>query len=299
MPIPFICPHCGAETEVADRYAGQSGPCASCGNTIHVPAAPMMGVGGQPVAYQPAKKSSVGLIIGIVVATGFVILVCGGILVALLLPAVQAAREAARRNQCNNNMKQISLALLNYEATYKSFPPAYVADENGKPMHSWRVLILPFIEEQSLYDQYDFDKPWNSPENMRLAPLMPSVYACPSDYNEPNETSYLAITGPGTAFPGDQSTKIDDFRDGLSNTIIVAEATGSGVNWLEPRDLDVTTMTFSPNSGPNDPSSNHRGAVNVALADGSVQTMIDGVDPTVLKGMATISGGEPVQLNQW
>src|SRR6476469_182788 len=83
-----------------------------------------------------------------------------GVLVALLLPAVQAAREAARRMQCSNHLKQIGLALQNYHDTFGSLPPAYLADSQGKPIHSWRVLILPFLENTTLYDRYSFDEPW-------------------------------------------------------------------------------------------------------------------------------------------
>ncbi|MEZ6114117.1 MAG: DUF1559 domain-containing protein [Pirellulaceae bacterium] len=83
----------------------------------------------------------------------------------MLLPAVQTAREAARRSQCSSNLKQIELALHNYHDTFKSFPPAYIADANGRPMHSWRVLILPFMEQRELYDQCRFDEPWDGPNN--------------------------------------------------------------------------------------------------------------------------------------
>ena len=96
-------------------------------------------------------------------------LLCAGLpMIALLLPAVQSAREAARRAQCSNNLKQIGLAFHNYHDSYGCLPPAYIPDGNGQPMHSWRVLILPFVEQSPLYDQYDFDEPWNGPNNSKL-----------------------------------------------------------------------------------------------------------------------------------
>ncbi len=87
------------------------------------------------------------------------------LLIAFLLPATRSSRGAARRAQCTNNLKQIALALHNYEQAYKSFPPAYTVDANGRPLHSWRTLILPFLEQESLYRAIDLSKPWNDPAN--------------------------------------------------------------------------------------------------------------------------------------
>ena len=149
MPIQFSCPHCGAETNVTDEYAGQTGPCGQCGKTITIPAAG--GGPGRPYA-PPARKTSGAPVLVIVLVAALVgVVLCGGILTALLLPAIQAAREAARRASCSNNLKQINLALLNYENAHKCFPPAYIPDEDGTPMHSWRVLILPYLEQNALY----------------------------------------------------------------------------------------------------------------------------------------------------
>ena len=173
MPILFTCPHCGLQTNVADEFAGRSGPCAGCGKTITVP-----GPFGEPGG-APANRSGGGATIVVVLAVALgVVLVCGGVLVALLLPAVQAAREAARRSQCTNNLKQIVLALHNYHDVYKCFPSAVLTDESGRPIRSWRVAILPFMEQQALYKQYDFNQPWDSPRNPRWEELpFPSTAA--------------------------------------------------------------------------------------------------------------------------
>ena len=104
---------------------------------------------------------------------------------------------------CSNNMKQIVLALQNYHDVYKSFPAAYIPDENGKPKHSWRVLILPFLERWDLYDAYNFDEPWNGPHNRSLLHRTPPALRCPSTTSsEADTTEYFAVVGPSAAWPG-------------------------------------------------------------------------------------------------
>src|SRR6185312_177731 len=106
------------------------------------------------------------------------------VVLALLLPALQEPRTR-RRNPCFNNLKQIGLGLQDYHYVFKCFPPACITDENGKPMHSWRVSILGFIGQKALYDRYDFNEPWNGPHNSLLAKEMPSVFRCPNDKANP------------------------------------------------------------------------------------------------------------------
>ena len=179
MAIAFSCPHCGAKTNVGDQYAGQTGPCSACGQMVTVPfPGGALGSGGAPAS---RGGMSTGAVIGLVVAVGAVVVfVCGGILVALLLPAVQAAREAARRTQCSNNLKQIALALHNYHDTYLCFPPAYIPDENGKPRQSWRALILPFMDQPQIHQMIDFNEPWDSPKNQAISNMRIPGYCCAS-----------------------------------------------------------------------------------------------------------------------
>jgi type II secretory pathway pseudopilin PulG len=99
--------------------------------------------------------------------TGLTVLAILAVVVAMLLPSVRRARPAARRSQCKNNLKQIGLALYNYEADYHAFPPAYTVDADGKPLHSWRTLILPYLDQQPLYARIDLSKPWDDPANAR------------------------------------------------------------------------------------------------------------------------------------
>jgi len=293
MPISFTCPHCGVHTNVGEQYAGQTGPCASCGKTITVPP-----VSGAPPAYPAPPKSSTGPIIAIVlVAVLAAVLVCGGIMVALLLPAVQAAREAARRAQCSNNLKQIGLAMLNYHDTYLCFPPAVITDADGKPMRSWRVAILPFIEQAPLYEQYDFAEPWDGPNNRALEGMFPPAYRCPSDpLTAPLETSYVMIVGEGT-IGGDpnEAVTMASITDGTSYTILAVEVAASGIHWMEPRDLTVEeAVTFITNPAASEFTQVHPGGVNVLMADGSVRFLSSSMDPQMLRSLLTRNDGQAI-----
>ncbi len=150
-----------------------------------------------------------------------------------------------------NNMKQIALALLNYESVHGVLPPAYTVDDDGKPMHSWRVLILPYIEEQALFDAYDFDEPWDGPNNSTLADKMPEVFRCPScaacarERNNPwklpgkNCTNYFAVVDPETILRAEKGRSFLEIGDGTSNTILFLEAADRQVNWMAPEDLSL------------------------------------------------------------
>jgi len=292
MPIPFTCPHCGTHTNVDDRFAGQTGPCNQCGNMITVP---QFNVGYAPPHRQ--RKSS-GFLVALAVILGFSCL-GGPILIALLLPAVQAAREAARRSQCTNNLKQIGLALHNYHDTYKCFPPAVITDEEGNPRYSWRVAILPYIEQQALFDYYDPNVPWDDPVNQTAGMTSISAYRCPSDgISVPYETNYVMITGLGTVggLPN-ESTAFREITDGTSNTIAVVEIVNSGIGWSEPRDLTIEELSLRLNEGSgNGPSSRHPGGINVLLCDGSTFFIGDGIDPVTLENLFRRDDGNPVAI---
>lgn len=200
------------------------------------------------------------------------------------------------RFQCTNNQKQLSFALLNYEATYNSLPPAYVVGPDGKPWHSWRVLILPYIEEQKLFEQYDFNEPWNGPNNIKLANKMPSLFRCrrdPAQAAQPWNTSYLAIVGPETAWPGAKGMKIEEITDGTDRTLLVVEATESGICWTEPRDMSVAQATGKINS-PNGIRSPHDTGANVVFVGAYAHFLVDETTPEVLRAHITAAGGEDV-----
>jgi type II secretory pathway pseudopilin PulG len=265
---------------------------------VTIPAA----AGATPAAAPPGQRPAstpfpTGAAFAIIAVVGVVMLAVIGILVALLLPAINAAREAARRNHCSNQLRQIGLAMLNYQEVHGCFPPAFIADENGKPMHSWRVLILPYLEEDALYEQYDFDQPWDSPQNLAVAARMPGFYTCPSEGNAaPNTTSYVLVTGPQMAFQGDRSPRIQDFRDGTSKTLLVVETSPPGIGWTEPVDLDAASMTFQINGGPGEIGSQHNGGIAMGVfADCHTKPLSEDMSPADVRALCTRAGNENVQ----
>ncbi len=190
--------------------------------------------------------------------------------------------------------------MLNYHDIYGSFPPASIADANGKPMHSWRVLILPWMEYKELYNQYDFSEPWDSPNNIKLLDKMPRSFACPSWHDSTtNLTSYVAMTGPGTIFPADHTTKIADITDGTSNTLIVVEVANVNIPWTAPQDLDVRTMSVRINDTKRPGiSSKHPGGSHVVFADCSTRFARESITPENLRALCTIAGGEGITADQ-
>jgi hypothetical protein len=164
-----------------------------------------------------------------------------GVMVALLLPAVQAAREAARRMQSSNHIKQQLLALHNFHDTFGTLPPAYTTSGDGKPLLSWRVAILPFVEQKALYDQFHLDEPWDSEHNKQLIANIPEVFRSPNSSTKRGMTNYLAVGGPHGAIakppePGSKTgRRFADFIDGLANTIALVEASDAlAVEWTKP-----------------------------------------------------------------
>lgn len=188
------------------------------------------------------------------------------------------------------------MAVANYESTYGNLPPAYVLGPDGEPWHSWRVLILPYIEEQKLFEEYRFDEPWDGPHNRTLAARMPKIFRF-HNRTEPGQTTtnYLAVVGPHTMWPGVDGRKYADVTDGTANTVLIVENRGLGVNWMEPRDLDFATLPLDFNH-PHGVSSWYKTPA-VSMADGSVRTFPRGSDPLALRAALTASGGEAVSLD--
>jgi prepilin-type processing-associated H-X9-DG protein len=223
---------------------------------------------------------------------------------AVMYPAIRAAREAARKSSCTGHLKQFGVAFHYYHEKFGCFPPAFVADQTGNPMHSWRVLILPFLGDQRLeraYAQYHFNEPWNGPNNRQVADVIDSArinpFACPSSISH-RETNYVAVVGPETVWPGPKATASDEVTDGTSNTILIVEIADSGMRWMEPRDLtfEQASQDINSSSIKFSLSSNHAGGANTLFCDGSVRFLKDDIPSNLLRKLLTATGGETVMF---
>jgi type II secretory pathway pseudopilin PulG len=215
-----------------------------------------------------------------------------GILSGLLLPAIQKSRDSARRAVSMNNLRQIGLAMISYESDQGKLPAQASYDAAGRPLLSWRVHVLPYLEQQTLYSQFHLDEPWDSEHNKPLADKMPPIYASPR-YPSETETLYVLPTGKGLVFDGSNGRTLASISDGTSNTILAVEANpGAAVIWTKPEDLKFDAD--NPWKGLAD---DRAASVSVLMADGSVQAIPRSLDGAKLRGLLTPDGGEAVSLD--
>jgi len=218
-----------------------------------------------------------------------------GVLLGLLLPATQSAREAARRAQCSNNIKQIMLAMHNYHSANNSFPRD-LTDKAGKPLLSWRVAILPYIEQAELYNKFKLDEPWDSPHNKELLKEMPPTLKCPDRAKvEPFTTTYRGFVGAGAMFETGQDIGIASITDGTSNTIAIVEAS-EAVPWSKPADLPFDQQAKPSLRGA---GSSHPGGFNCGFADGSVRFIKNSISAIVFQALITRNGGEVISSDAY
>jgi hypothetical protein len=217
------------------------------------------------------------------------------ILAALLLPAVQSARTAARTTQSKNNLRQIGLSLHNYHDRVRSFPPGGVFADNGTPHHSWQTMLLPYMDQTVLYNTIDFDRPWTDPVNSSAMNTVISTYL------NPNVQGAVSTAGGGAShYAGNRHmlsensfVRIRDVIDGSANTIMAGEVAAGYRAWGDPQNFrdpaDGIRHDAATFGGPGNP-----GGTLFQFVDGSVRTISSTVDPEVLKALATRNGGEIV-----
>jgi hypothetical protein len=215
---------------------------------------------------------------------------------ALLLPATRSARGAAGENASMNNLKQIGLAMLDYEDMHHVLPPAYIADKDGKPLLSWRVMMLPMLEENDLYLQFHLDEPWDSEHNKALIEKMPAAYKAPGSKKEvvdQGKTVYQTVRADSTAFTGDKGKKLAAITDGTSKTIATVETSDDkAVIWTKPDDFELNDKDATGGL-----VGLRKGGFLAAFLDGHVEKIPENADPNAVKALFTRAGGEPVNPN--
>jgi len=214
--------------------------------------------------------------------------------------------SAVRRSVCTSHLRQIGLGLSNYHDHYGQFPPPYIADAAGRPMHSWRVLILPFMDNQALYTAYDLSKPWDHPKNRLLAANAPFLLACPSaEPTLPGATHYFYVVGDRRN--NGQGLQMNEILDDHNGTILVVESDTLSANWMEPRDLTLEEALTGVNAptGVSMSSQHHHegrpgrriGSANVLMVDNSIRYIPENLNQKQLEALLTIDGGERVDWN--
>lgn len=300
MPFEFICPFCHHRTKVDDRYAGQTGPCAGCGKTVAMPrynergvleAAPLV-VTSKSVSRSMARNSFPMLIAAACSATALVALVA---VVWMAWPTIQKRALIAAQNQDIDNMKLIAKALNEYADRHGTYPPPVVYDDKGIPLYSWRVLILPFLGYESLYDTFQLDQPYDSANNLQCMSKMPEEFASPhSDAMAGFQTNYALIIGPGTLFPpaGPLSSKnIDD------PTILLVETKHGLASWTEPGDIDISQGVRPGNRPMKDLGGLYRDSFTAVSAQEEGLRIPNTVPGAVLDSLISPNGGEKVDVS--
>jgi hypothetical protein len=297
MPIPFTCPYCGEKTLAHEQYAGYEGPCVNCGRSVTIPGnAKDVPLESRPV-HRPTHSANPSRIPLLVI--GSLSLVVSLVVVATLLisPAIRAARINATRYRCMGHLEQLALALDAYQRDFGSYPPAFALGPDGKPWHSWRVLVLPYLgsDANEMYKRYDLNQAWNSPHNSQLLTSMPDVFASPAEdiARSRFETSYAAVVGPGFAFNGVQPTRTDQIADGRNQTLLLVEVGGAGIPWMQPRDLDSRSLTYTIGT---DLGGNHEGGMTAVSADAQGHFLRDTLTPQEVHDLLTIAGGEATNI---
>ncbi len=317
MPYLFTCNHCQTKTLVDDRYSGQTGRCVTCGAEIRLPdfAPPekRKSATAPGTPFNSSSKWQAGgsrpLVRRLVAAAIVLVLVlCGAVaMIRYGSPAMTSIQANRIRVQSLRNIERIASALNAYAADHGTYPPPVIRRPDGTLLHSWRVLILPYLDQQELFNDYNMNQPWDSPGNYELASRIPSVFRASQNSVYGGESAYFLITGPGTVFPpAPPGGATDTFRplgprtiaDDPGQTLLVVEAaspTNSYSSWLEPRDLDVGLMQGLVGTSPGREIGgiNIGGAV-VATVDGRSHFLGDQTSPATVMALISASGGEPL-----
>ncbi len=258
-----------------------------------------LGVRIKPPAKDPDLTGDLTPSSQIILAKLTAIFILSYLFLALLLPCLNMARESALRSKCV------------YHDAYDSFPPVFTVDKKGRPLQSWRVLILPFIDSQTtnentkdLYDRIKLDEPWNSEHNRQFHEKIPAVYQCPGNQikgpikflskkypfsDRLLNCSYSAVVGENTMFSPNGPVRQKDLKKGAACCAAAVERIFP-VCWMDPEnEINLNTALEGVNVNPLGIGSGHPGGCNILMSDGSVRFISHTIDPKILSALLTIS----------
>ncbi len=319
MPFNFVCPFCHARTRVEDRFAGQSGPCAECGKQVTLPSPASLGIApakqveadiastsnvssDQQSHLNPSatwlsgsKKQMTKLALQVAVMASM-LLIAFGVVGWLLIPSAQRAFEDRKRLGSISNIQQIAKALNAYRQDYGSYPTPTVSDPSGSPLYSWRVLLLPYLGYNGLYNRFQLEQPWDSPTNSQLLREMPPMFAIVGNNMALSlyESNYAYVVGPGTMFPNAFSDSVPEVTDDSSETILLVETKEGGLSWTQPGNLDNSAGVRIGTRPVTDIGGNFANFVLIATVDGNGMALSPQTPISTIQAMLSPDGGEYV-----
>jgi hypothetical protein len=301
MAFDFVCPYCHSRTRVDDRFAGQSGPCAECGKPVTMPNKRGTDVAASASKRRQTSSASKNAWPAKLLGAFFSLLFIGclALFIAMVFfPSAKNAVGVRQRTLGMSNVKQIADALNSYRMSHGTYPTPTVVDPAGKPLYSWRVLILPQLGYDSLYNAYQLDQSWDSPTNLNLMTQMPPVYACPGNMNAlaGQETNFALIVGPGTLFPAGTFVDPDRMLDRLSETLLVVETLDGACTWTQPGDISTSNGIAIGTRAMVDVGGNYPDCFIAATVDGTPVAIKDTIPRVSLDSIISPNGEEKVDI---
>lgn len=313
MSFEFTCPFCLSRTKVAEEYLGQSGPCAHCGRPVVMPTRDRQGrlvhavQTGRAIETKredaPTENSAhddrglLRTLVSIATISLIALLAIGAV---VGLPMFRKQMSIAAQSSDLERMRAIVKALNAYCDRYGTYPPPQVLDPAGKPLLSWRVLILPFMGYGDLYEKFALNQAWDSPLNLLLMQRMPKEF---SSSNSPDawgnkQTNFVLITGAGTLFP--PSGPMGRKQVGDVPTLLVVETTNGGSGWTEPTDIDLAVAPASFGYEPMQSIGGLHSQVALGVdTQGNSVIMPKDISQAELDGLISPNGGDPNASKDW
>jgi hypothetical protein len=290
--IQYPC-DCGRTLQAEAAQAGQRARCPRCGAIAAIPSRSIEDAAPPRRGEEPAKGTTPVVLILVSVLV-FGLMACGGVGYTVIWPALARFAEAKEQAKEGNNFRQVGIAMHNFHDATGTLPRPAIESPDGKPLLSWRVALLPFVEQDNLYRRFRLDEPWDSDHNKRLIPMIPAVYLRPGQVPD-GKTHYQAVVGRGLMFDfkyvnGDgkpSGRSMVSITDGTSNTIMFVVAKDP-VIWTKPDDLDADNgMPIMPRL-----DARFKAGTVMALGDGSVRVIHPGVSEATLRAALSAEGGE-------